>query len=209
MGCCARGCLLADGGRVRQTSSDSARTRWIAPVAVSETVAMNVTLELPDVRFHASWRAMIEEFDGGPMDGSGYFAPVDHDLDVDTMAEVVLDRRAQELPDAPRPEGHVPCTFRWIAEGDKLVGFIAIRHGLNDFLLQQGGHIGYSVRPSRRGQGVATQALRLGVDVAHSLDIAPILVTCSEDNEASRSVIESNGGVHEDSREGKRRYWIP
>ena len=41
------------------------------------------------------------------------------------------------------------------------------------------------------------------------LGIDPVLVTCDEDNLPSRRVIESNGGVYEDSREGKRRYWVP
>lgn len=170
---------------------------------------MTISLELPDVRFHLSWQQMIEEFDGGPMDGSGYLAPVDHDLDITTMAEVVVDRRAQELPDAPRPDGHVPCSFRWIADGDELVGFVAIRHGLNDYLLELGGHIGYSVRPSRRGEGIATQALRQAVALAHGRGLAPVLVPCSEDNHASRAVIETNEGAYEDSCDGTRRYWIP
>lgn len=169
---------------------------------------MTLSLELPDVRFHNSWKQMIEEFDGGPMDGSGYFAPVDHDLDVETMAEVVVDRRAQALPDAPRPEGHVPCSFRWIADGDELVGFVAIRHDLNAYLSEQGGHIGYSVRPSRRGEGIATKALGQALEVARTLEIEPVLVTCGEDNAASRKAIEANGGVYEDSRHGTRRYWI-
>ena len=36
------------------------------------------------------------------------------------------------------------------AKTGALVGMIDIRHRLNDFLLAFGGHIGYSVRPSRR-----------------------------------------------------------
>ncbi|KGN32241.1 hypothetical protein N802_17920 [Knoellia sinensis KCTC 19936] len=169
---------------------------------------MPISLELPDVRFHQSWKDMIEEFGSGPMDGSGYFAAVDHELDVDTMAEIVVDRRAQELPDGPRPEGHVPCSFRWIADGDELVGFVAVRHDLDDFLLEQGGHIGHSVRPSRRGEGIATEALRQAVALAHAVEVSPVLVTCDEGNPSSRAVIEANGGVYEDSRQGTRRYWI-
>jgi len=36
-----------------------------------------------------------------------------------------------------------------------------------------------------------------------------VLVTCDEDNVGSARTIEANGGVYEDSRQGKRRYWIP
>ena len=45
--------------------------------------------------------------------------------------------------------------------------------------------------------------------VAAALGIDPVLVTCDTDNEASRRTIERNGGVFEDTREGKRRYWVP
>jgi predicted acetyltransferase len=36
-----------------------------------------------------------------------------------------------------------------------------------------------------------------------------VLVTCDLDNVASRRTIENNGGVFEDVRDGKRRYWVP
>ena len=34
------------------------------------------------------------------------------------------------------------------------------------------------------------------------------LVTCNVDNEASRRIILSNGGVYENTIEGMERYWI-
>lgn len=42
----------------------------------------------------------------------------------------------------------------------RLVGFIDVRHRLNEVLFQSGGHIGYSVRPGERRQGYATEMLR-------------------------------------------------
>ena len=102
------------------------------------------------------------------------------------------------------------CDYLWITDGDpeEVIGFLAIRHRLNDFLLEEGGHIGYSVRPARRGEGHATRALALALDRAAELGIDRVLVTCDEDNEPSRRTIEGNGGVLEDVRKGKRRYWI-
>ena len=35
------------------------------------------------------------------------------------------------------------------------------------------------------------------------------LITCDATNVASRLVIEHNGGILEDERAGKRRYWVP
>jgi predicted acetyltransferase len=53
------------------------------------------------------------------------------------------------------PEGLVPDST-WLcvrARDDCLIGLVNIRHRLNDYLLNFGGHIGYSVHPSHRGQG--------------------------------------------------------
>jgi predicted acetyltransferase len=64
------------------------------------------------------------------------------------------------------------------------------------------------VRPARRGQGHATRALALALDRAAELGIDRALVTCDFDNEPSRRTIERNGGVYEDRRADKLRYWI-
>jgi predicted acetyltransferase len=51
--------------------------------------------------------------------------------------------------------------------------------------------------------------LAAALPVTRSLGIDPALLTCDEDNTASRKVIEANGGVVEDKRGGKLRYWVP
>lgn len=102
----------------------------------------------------------------------------------------------------------MPCTYLWIVEGGTFLGSVAIRHELTDFLLNEGGHIGYSVRPSARRRGHAANALADALPIARELGITRVLLTCDEDNFASRGTIEKNGGVYEDSRNGKRRYWI-
>lgn len=50
--------------------------------------------------------------------------------------------------------------------------------------------------------------LAAALPVAGSLGIDPALLTCDEDNIASRKVIEANGGQLEDNRDGKVRYWV-
>jgi len=51
--------------------------------------------------------------------------------------------------------------------------------------------------------------LRACLPVASGLGIDPALVTCDDTNEASRRVIEAAGGVFEDQRGEKLRYWVP
>ena len=107
------------------------------------------------------------------------------------------------------PEGWVPA-IQLVAFSEKgqAVGFLNLRLRLNDFLLEEGGHIGYSIRPSERGKGYAKEALRQGLQVAKQKNIKKALVTCSVENPASRAVIVENGGAFEDVRNGVERYWI-
>lgn len=107
------------------------------------------------------------------------------------------------------PEGWVPAIQLVAFSRDgQAVGFLNLRLCLNDFLLEEGGHIGYSIRPSERGKGYAKESLRQGLQVAKGKNIKRALVTCSTENPASRAVIVSNGGVFEDVRNSVERYWI-
>lgn len=90
----------------------------------------------------------------------------------------------------------------------EILGFLAIRHRLNQYLFDQGGHIGYSVRPSARRQGIASAALELGLREAQRLGIAPVLITCDVDNTASRRTIENAGGRLENQVGDKLRFWV-
>ena len=117
--------------------------------------------------------------------------------------------RSQALEDSPRPEGFVPSTTLWWVEDEQYLARIAIRHRLTGHLLEGGGHIGYDVRPSARRRGHANAMLCAALPVAHGLGIASALVTCDVTNAASRRVIEANGGVFEDQRGEKLRFWVP
>ena len=125
------------------------------------------------------------------------------------FAEYVGSLRSQALEDAPRPEGFVPATTLWWVEGEEYLARVAIRHRLTAHLLEVGGHIGYDVRSSARRRGHATAMLSAALRVAHDLGITPALVTCDVTNIASRKVIEGNGGVFEDQRGEKLRFWVP
>ena len=116
--------------------------------------------------------------------------------------------RADALELTPRPEGYVPATELWWVDGETFLGRITIRHRLTPHLLEVGGHIGYDVRPSARRRGHATEMLRQTLAIAYQMRIDPALITCDVDNIGSRTVIERNGGVLEDERAGKLRFWV-
>ena len=107
------------------------------------------------------------------------------------------------------PEGWVPA-IQLVAFSGKgqALGFLNLRLRLNNFLLEKGGHIGYSIRPSERGKGYAKETLRQGLQLAKAKNSKKALVTCSVNNLASRSVILANGGLIEGVRDGVERYWI-
>lgn len=110
----------------------------------------------------------------------------------------------------------VAQTTYWLVEGDRFIGQIGIRHELNDFLLNYGGHIGYGVRYSCWGKGYGTKMLSLALKKAKEMGLTKVLITCDNNNYASVKVIENNNGklenIVENTIDGKkvltRRYWI-
>jgi predicted acetyltransferase len=146
----------------------------------------------------------------GPLgDFPGEAYRLDELEDEDRFARFTDRLRRIADPAAELPAGFVHSTQLWWVDGDEYLGRISVRHRLTEWLLEFGGHIGYGVRPSARRRGHATAMLRACLPVAHRLGIDPALVTCDDTNVASRRVIEAAGGVFEDQRGEKLRYWVP
>ena len=110
---------------------------------------------------------------------------------------------------------HEPSiTYFVIREVDnKIVGMTNIRFSLNDYLLKEGGHIGYCVRPKERQKGCAKEILRLGLFELAKRNVKEVLLTCNKDNIGSSKTILSNGGIKENEVISKdndivERYWI-
>ncbi len=110
--------------------------------------------------------------------------------------------------------GRVPQTTYWIVDRDGYAGRVSIRHELNENLLRIGGHIGYGIRPSKRGLGYGNKALELVLPKARALGLKRVLLTCDSTNVASKKIIEANGGIFEnevigeEGKPSKLRYWI-
>ena len=122
--------------------------------------------------------------------------------------------RAYSAPETT-PAGKVPATqYLALDENEHLVGMVNLRHCLNDYLLEFGGHIGYSVRPADRKNGYAIPMLKLALDEAKALGLDRVRIACDRYNIASAKTIQANGGVLDgeryDPQDGTltQRYWI-
>ncbi|WP_203806967.1 GNAT family N-acetyltransferase [Actinoplanes couchii] len=167
----------------------------------------------PTTELRAAWLASRDEWGIGVHQPGSGLRPGD-DLDSPSgFAEWVARLHRESDESRPPATGLVHAAYWWIVSPEDFVlGTISLRYALTDFLLQAAGHIGYSVRPSARGHGVASWALAEVLDAARRQRLGSVLITCDEDNAASARVIEKNGGVLEDVRDTpvgrKRRYWI-
>jgi len=166
----------------------------------------------PATRLRETWLAARDEWPpGAHQDGAGL--DLEDDIDSPEGFARWITRLGREAdPAIPPGGGRVHATYWWIADGDTYLGAIALRHALNGVLLQAGGHIGYSVRPSARQRGIATWALRSVLPEARALGLQRVLLTCDDTNLPSARTIENAGGILEDVRESElgriRRYWI-
>ena len=72
--------------------------------------------------------------------------------------------------------GFVTAHTFFALDNDKIVGIINARHELNDYLLNHGGHIGYSVRKLERRKGYAKKMLNYTSEFLFSLGLDKILL---------------------------------
>ncbi|GAB2512228.1 GNAT family N-acetyltransferase [Paramicrobacterium agarici] len=126
----------------------------------------------------------------------------------------------QRLAEIERGErlapGRVPAAFL-VAEVDgRIAGRVSVRFELNDYLADVGGHIGYGVVPRFRRRGVASALLRRGLHELAARGTERALITCDDDNVASKGVIVRAGGVPDARRpravrdgEAKLRFFVP
>ncbi|WP_409185314.1 GNAT family N-acetyltransferase [Amycolatopsis sp. VS8301801F10] len=103
------------------------------------------------------------------------------------------------------------AVHRWLVEDGRVLGGIALRTGPAEYV-RWAGHLGFGLRPSARGRGLASWALREMLPEARRLGLSRVLLVCEGENLASAKTIERAGGVLEEVRQTGhglvRRYWI-
>lgn len=120
---------------------------------------------------------------------------------------------SQTLP----PGYSIGFQYVYLNKEDVVIGMVNFRpYALeHPYLSKFGGHIGYNVRPSCRGEGIGNNMLKDFLKICkedYLLD--KVLITCLENNDASRKIILYNNGIFEskiDCPQEKsilERYWI-
>lgn len=113
--------------------------------------------------------------------------------DYDEWLEGVI---ANSCMDTVNPNWVLTDTFFAVRTSDqKIVGIIDIRYQLNDFLKDLG-NCGYSVRPSERKKGYATEMLKQVCDIAKEYGLSELKLSVEKSNVASIRTIQKNGGIY-------------
>jgi predicted acetyltransferase len=154
----------------------------------------------PTTRLHAAWLDAHAEWGPGVHEDGFGLRPAD-----DVGSQAGFSAWVARLANG----GEERCTYWWIVEEDVVLGGIALRHGSGEFV-RRAGHVGYGLRPSARGRGLAGWALSRVLGEARSLGVERVLLVCAAGNAASMKTIERCGGVLESATEpgAARRYWI-
>lgn len=137
---------------------------------------------------------------------AGLFCSREPGVDVNAVVtELVEWSQGNDLPD-----GWVPhdTLFLFTPDGSTITACVNLRRRLTPFLRVEGGHIGYTVSPSFRRQGLGTLCLALALEavvrgeveletdpaMTHDDGRRCVLVTADTDNVGSRKIIERNHG---------------
>lgn len=154
---------------------------------------MPIRLSKPKLSHEADYKEMIQEFiEAGVKIQPTAMAPIDNETYIQ-----LLERLDQQEKWTYKQDIYVPASLYFIIEETtgKIVGAIHIRHILNDFLRNFGGHVGYGIRPSERKKWYATQGLKAAIPLCKELGIEKIMVDCRKDNIWSSKTIQNNGGI--------------
>ncbi len=168
----------------------------------------------PEMMYQNQTLEYIKEFEkaGMSINGNSW----DDSTLIEENYEMWLEEAERHADTSVKIEGGVhDATFFYIEEeGGDIIGMANIRYGLNAGLFHEGGHIGFSVRPTCQGEGIATELLRDALIICRFIGLYKVLITCEKDNVASARVIQKCGGVLENEvvseKNGRKiqRYWI-
>jgi predicted acetyltransferase len=159
-------------------------------------------LARPSVALGSAFLAFLNEF---KENGEGHFV-FEEVLESEGLSAYLAWLEQGERGELGK-DGYSPWSAYWLvdARDGSIAGVSSLRHELNAFMQERGGHVGYRVRPSRRRAGLGGLLLQEMTRLAHQRGIDPLMVVCHDDNPASAAVILKCGGVeYEALQDGER-----
>jgi predicted acetyltransferase len=102
----------------------------------------------------------------------------------------------------------VPSSSYWLFVDGYPVGKGNIRHFLTDKLREEGGHIGYAIRPSERNKGYGTILLKMIIEETRKMNLEKVLITVRNRNTNSIKVALNNNGEIEKVSKERHYIWI-
>ncbi len=114
--------------------------------------------------------------------------------DFDYLTDGEIDLKIEEKAPSNEEKGYVPVYKYRITlhKSDDGIGSIDIRMGNNENLYY-GGHIGYMIKESYRGNSYASKACKIIKNVAVAHGMNRLIITCNPDNLPSRKTCEKAG----------------
>ena len=145
-----------------------------------------------------------------PFEGTGNLKMVLDKGYKEWLEQNKIDKNTENI----KPDWSNATNYILIDEFGHVYGCCSLRHHLKGNLINIGGNIGYGIRPSERRKGYGTIQLQLVLKEAKKLGLSKVLVTCRDNNIASKKTIEKCGGIKDDSVPStipeimELRYWI-
>ncbi|NND07299.1 MAG: GNAT family N-acetyltransferase [Saprospiraceae bacterium] len=167
---------------------------------------MCLELILPSAEYRDSWEAAQFEFD---VEGAFKLQEIGNEWIRESPA--VLYASEEQCHFSSK---WIPTKTYWLVREKRFLGQVDIRPQLTKELAAFGGQVGYVIRPSARLQGFGKKLLSLALDKAGELGLEKVLVTCDENNMASKKIIVTSGGrLYDKLYDAVRevtilRYWI-
>ncbi len=140
-----------------------------------------------------------------PAEENGFFNPMQGKNYEEYRAWLVCeqaDARRTEIVDGWK----VPQSTFWLYADGLPVGMARLRHFLTDSLLEDGGSIGYAIRPGWRGKGYGRALLGFVLERAWAMGLDRVLITVHNGNLPSIRTALANGGVID--RIGRKCHYI-
>jgi len=145
----------------------------------------DIKLVLPNVKYKDSFLSAIPEFRA--LENKIWQDQNMADMD-DNMSESEFSDYLKGIHDRIKSETNRKLTY-WLIDEDGWAGTIRIRPNLSKEQAEDFGHIGYEVRPSKRGQGYAKRMIRFALAECAKIGISKVCFACDNNNISSKRSI--------------------